>query len=835
MDTLLDTLDNLIKDTPSKQSSREKTTQQKINKFWKTYTTKSSSKPYTILPQESSAKRRGLSAARSLKDATVSYEEAAAACKLDVKKIVEDCQRRNQKHVDCDFDIESDFGDWLLNNLYIQDCLTPLGIMIDDLKPGSVKRVERIFENPQFFVDDLDEKDVRQGNSGDCWFMGAVCALGSRQDLLRKICVARDEKIGVYGFVFYRDGEWIHEVVDDKLYLAQRDYHMSISGRHHWQQIDTRDVDEKYRKVMQTGSDALYFAKCKNPNATWLPLLQKAYAKAHGDYGSIEGGLIGEGIEDLTGGVTTSIETSDILDENSFWTNELMNISKLYLFGLKPLDGIYREEHGIFRRHSYPILEARELEDGIRLLKVKNPWGSDGWKGPWSDGSEEWTAERMTRLDYTFGNDGIFWISFKDVLKNFQRIDRTRLFGSDWSLNQRWTNADVPWSRQYLSSHFRVTIPISCKVVLVLSQLDDRYFKGLEGKYWFQINFQLHRPGHDDFVAESNVNLHPFRSVSRELDLEAGQYTVLVQIIASKDESKPKPEQVIVENTKTRPAKLVTVGRRYEFAHGKGGVHKSRIDAEERLRQSRRDKRKLKAKKEYERTRLVNKKMKLVRLRKEAWYKAKGKTPPKSDEEIKLSIKRDGSTLEHTETFEADSTASGTRSISHEGNGVKFKVSLDEPEEASGGDKSKQATVATGNNEMGDTTDQDTSRPSIADDASTALQQFPNLTLEDISDDELSWASDVDAPPNSSSSDSDDDLGPVALPHSSYSDDNETSNSNKGQSDKEKQEKKDPWNAVCTFGLRVYTQGPPAEIELVSQWDEEVEKNESGGNEGDKE
>lgn len=323
--------------------------------------------------------------------------------------------------------------------------------------------------------------------------------------------------------------------------------------------------------------------------------------------------------------------------------------------------------------------------------------------------------------------------------------------------------------------------------------------------------------------------------MSTELDLEAGQYTVLVQIIASRDESKPKPEQVIVENTKTRPAKLVTVGRRYEFAHGKGGVHKSRIDAEERLRQSRRDKRKLKAKKEYERTRLVNKKMKLVRLRKEAWYKAKGKTPPKSDEEIKLSIKRDGSTLEHTETFEADSTASGTRSISHEGNGVKFKVSLDEPEEASGGDKSKQATVATGNNEMGDATDQDNSRPSIADDASTTLQKFPNLTLDDISDDELSWASDVDAPPDSSSSDSDDDLGPVAPRHSSYSDDNETSSSNEKQSDKEKQEGKDPWNAVCTFGLRICTQGPPAEIEVVSQWHEEVEKNESGGNEGDKE
>ena len=34
--------------------------------------------------------------------------------------------------------------------------------------------------------------------------MSALSALGGKQDLIDKVCVARDEKVGVYGFVFHR-------------------------------------------------------------------------------------------------------------------------------------------------------------------------------------------------------------------------------------------------------------------------------------------------------------------------------------------------------------------------------------------------------------------------------------------------------------------------------------------------------------------------------------------------------------------------------------------------------------------------------------------------------
>ena len=128
--------------------------------------------------------------------------------------------------------------------------------------------------------------------------MAALGTLGNKPGLIEKVCVARDEQIGVYGFVFHRDGEWISEIIDDKLYLTKPDYDESWIERNLIEDRQRINSEEDYRKVYQvsrtdtlirplltcwqTGSGALYFAQCEDPNETWLPLLEKAYAKAHG-------------------------------------------------------------------------------------------------------------------------------------------------------------------------------------------------------------------------------------------------------------------------------------------------------------------------------------------------------------------------------------------------------------------------------------------------------------------------------------------------------------------------------------------------------------------------
>lgn len=100
------------------------------------------------------------------------------------------------------------------------------------------------------------------------WFMAALCTLGNKEGLIERICVARDEEIGVYGFVFFRDFEWRSEIVDDKLYLTKPDYDESHIERVLWEDRERIASEEDYRNAYQSNSGALYFAQCSDPNET---------------------------------------------------------------------------------------------------------------------------------------------------------------------------------------------------------------------------------------------------------------------------------------------------------------------------------------------------------------------------------------------------------------------------------------------------------------------------------------------------------------------------------------------------------------------------------------
>ncbi|KAH0846361.1 hypothetical protein AYO21_07453 [Fonsecaea monophora] len=571
---------------PAPAKEKKPHPQAKMKKFWKNFDPEYTGKVTRVLPDRITEK--DLSAVTLVGEiahkAIKSYEDAKASCIRDVKRIIKECRASNQKYTDSHWDIERD-----LKITRVRDCLDGLIIADDDKEhPADAKRVTDIFDEPKFYVNGVSYDDILQGSAGDCWFLAAISTLSCNQQFIDRVCVIQDQAVGVYGFVFHRDGEWHQCIIDDKLYLRAPAYDESgdvVLGQYG---IRRPDQEDQYQELFQRGSKSLYFAQCRDQNETWVSLLEKAYAKAHGDYASISGGQTGEAIEDLTGGVTTEIYTTNILDTDEFWKNELSRIGKDFVFSCaaarwrewRPYlvaNEKIREERrsGIVSQHAYAVLDTYEGH-GQRLVKIRNPWGRKEWTGAWSDGSKEWTAEWLTRLNHQFGDDGVFWMTYKDMLSKYKYIDRTRIFGPEWQVAQQWMSVQVPWSTlDYQTNHFSIVVPEDTDAVIVLSQLDDRYFKGLQGKYNYTLQFRIQKDDDDEeeYLARSKMNYELIRSVNVEAHLTKGTYTVLIKVEAHST-GRDEVENVIRKNIHRRD-KITQIGKLYDLAHQKGQLPSS--------------------------------------------------------------------------------------------------------------------------------------------------------------------------------------------------------------------------------------------------------------------
>ncbi|KAJ1564997.1 hypothetical protein HK405_013431, partial [Cladochytrium tenue] len=361
------------------------------------------------------------------------------------------------------------------------DCL--FGIVSDGegRNPSAVKRVHQIYDAPKFFANGVSPGDIVQGGEGDCWFLAACSALSNIPHLLERVMVARDEHAGVYGFVFFRDGQWVSTVVDDQLYVSSGNY------SDFWYKDQVRE--KEYTNLFQKGSRSLYFAKSSDENETWLPLLEKAFAKVHGDYQAISGGFGGEAIEDMTGSVCSVTILNDILDPDRFWTEELSKVNTDRLFFCHVFES---RDHDIVSGHEYSVLKAVEIK-GRRFVKMRNPWGKREWSGPWGDGSEEWTSEWIALLGHKFGDDGEFWMEYADFLTNWYEIERAMIFDDSWSLCRQYLEVNATVPATFSGLVFELNVITGGPAFVVLSQIDTRYFQGLEGRCDFNIFFRIVR------------------------------------------------------------------------------------------------------------------------------------------------------------------------------------------------------------------------------------------------------------------------------------------------------------------------------------------------------
>lgn len=176
----------------------------------------------------------------------------------------------------------------------------------------------------------------------------------------------------------------------------------------------------------------------------------------------------------------------------------------------------------------------------------------------------------MQKLGHRFGEDGEFWICYEDILRHYQCFERVRLFGPEWNVSQIWTTMHVPWAMEYNETYFAFTTTQSGPIVVVVSQLDDRYFRGLEGQYYFQLSFRVHKAGHSGYIVRSEAAHRMRRSANVELDLDAGEYEVYVKIKAWRDDTVLPVQDTIRKWAKDKRDKVSRIGNAYDIAHSRG-------------------------------------------------------------------------------------------------------------------------------------------------------------------------------------------------------------------------------------------------------------------------
>nr|GMD20747.1 calpain-type cysteine protease DEK1 [Ipomoea batatas] len=155
--------------------------------------------------------------------------------------------------------------------------------------------------------------------------------------------------------------------------------------------------------------------------------MEKAYAKLHGSYEALEGGLVQDALVDLTGGAGEEIDMRSAeaqidLASGRLWSQLLRFKQEGFLLGAGSPSGsdVHISSSGIVQGHAYSILQVREV-DGHKLVQIRNPWANEvEWNGPWSDSSPEWTDRMKHKLKHVpQAKDGIFWMSWQDFQIHF--------------------------------------------------------------------------------------------------------------------------------------------------------------------------------------------------------------------------------------------------------------------------------------------------------------------------------------------------------------------------------------------------------------------------------
>ncbi|XP_029625894.1 calpain-1 catalytic subunit isoform X2 [Salmo trutta] len=202
------------------------------------------------------------------------------------------------------------------------------------------------------------------------------------------------------------------------------------------------------------------------------------------------------------------------------------------------ISGVFEMEAMTFKKlvkgHAYSVTGVEEVEfkgSPTKLLRIRNPWGEMEWTGAWSDNSREWAGvdpSVRARL-YNRSEDGEFWMSFRDFLREFSRLEICNLTADALQASQvkKWSSALYPgeWRRGstaggcrnypatfWLNPQFKVALQhpdtdgqSGCSFLVALMQKDRRRQRR-EGKDMETIGFTIYEVP-EEFTGQAGVHL----------------------------------------------------------------------------------------------------------------------------------------------------------------------------------------------------------------------------------------------------------------------------------------------------------------------------------------
>ncbi|GMH62713.1 hypothetical protein TrST_g11300 [Triparma strigata] len=296
------------------------------------------------------------------------------------------------------------------------------------------------FEDDSDYFKDTDKTgDVKIGALNTNYLASALAMLASSPlpfvENLFGSGVNDYKKYGIYTCRFYKNGAWTDVICDTRLPC---------------------NVEETADGVRSE----LCYTSCADKREVFVPFVEKAYAKLHGTYESLNKGSISETLVDLTGASCDKIAlTTDkvrrSVNSGYLWDELVSFHTKQFVMGCSISNSKGTSEsgentQGLLTNVAYPIIDVREVQSStgiVKFVKFRNPWGEGSWEGDWGEGSSKWDdypevqAELMAEDEADEGK-ATFWMNFTDLALLFTKLYVCRTFPDEMGWRQYCCTGD---------------------------------------------------------------------------------------------------------------------------------------------------------------------------------------------------------------------------------------------------------------------------------------------------------------------------------------------------------------------------------------------------------